>query len=415
MHILKRLEKNILSKDEIEKIIELDLNGYNIKSVPESIGQLTQLQHLNLESNKLKSVPESIGKLTQLQHLNLNYNKITSVPESIRQLTKLKKLFLYENQITSVPESIGQLTQLQDLVLSYNQITSVPNSIGQLTQLQYLSLGNNQITSIPESIGKLTQLHTLDLGRNQITNLPESIGQLTQLQYLNLSYNQITSIPASFGKLIRCRFFFANNEIINIPPNVRRLLQQQKTTQNIYSDAQNVHNHNIQESVRNSIFHLLDDKNISSNSYEHFLDDDLILPITKQLIMEYCNDPQLHSSLNITFKEIFDIVWNRIIKHEHNVEIKKILNEEMKSAECKCFTGRISRLVNVLNGYYDDIKIEIEENEQIGTIIGIMAQNYIKENGENYDADKLKDIIKKELMDRNLDKITISQWLEHVE
>jgi hypothetical protein len=87
----------------------------------------------------------------------------------------------------------------------------------------------------------------------------------------------------------------------------------------------------------------------------------------------------------------------------------------MKSAECKCFTGRISRLVNVLNGYYDDIKIEIAENEQIGTIIGIIVQNYIKENGENYDAEKLKDIVKKELIDRNLDEKTISQWLEHVE
>jgi hypothetical protein len=66
----------------------------------------------------------------------------------------------------------------------------------------------------------------------------------------------------------------------------------------------------------------------------------------------------------------------------------------MKSAECKYFTGRISRLVNVLNGYYDDIKIEITENEQIGTIIGIMVQNY-SDNSENYDAEKLKDIVKK--------------------
>ena len=36
---------------------------------------------------------------------------------------------------------------------------------------------------------------------------------------------------------------------------------------------------------------------------------------------------------------------------------------------CKCFTGRLSRLINVLNGFYDDIIINIGTNEQIGNII----------------------------------------------
>ena len=38
-----------------------------------------------------------------------------------------------------------------------------------------------------------------------------------------------------------------------------------------------------------------------------------------------------------------------MMNKESGDEIKKILNEEMASALCKCFTGRISRLLNCLN------------------------------------------------------------------
>jgi hypothetical protein len=51
------------------------------------------------------------------------------------------------------------------------------------------------------------------------------------------------------------------------------------------------------------------------------------------------------------------LVWERIKKNEYKEEIKKVLNEEIMDAECKYFTGRITRIVNVLNGYYKDVEI----------------------------------------------------------
>ena len=130
---------------------------------------------------------------------------------------------------------------------------------------------------------------------------------------------------------------------------------------------------------------------------------------TKQLLTEYCNDGTIHS-LNITFAELLKFVWNRIIKHEHKEEIIKILDEEMENAECKCFTGRISRLVNVLNGYYDDINIKISDNAQIGTIISIIKQQYTGNN-----IVELKIIIKKELKERNINEKLIEEWIEHID
>ena len=119
----------------------------------------------------------------------------------------------------------------------------------------------------------------------------------------------------------------------------------------------------MQESIRQSIYSLLNDKCDFDNYIEEILHFSL-LPKTKQILAEYCNDDTVHS-LNVTFSELLKHVWNRINKNEHKEEILKVLNDEMENAECKCFTGRISRLVNVLNGYCDDINIKISDNAQI--------------------------------------------------
>ena len=54
------------------------------------------------------------------------------------------------------------------------------------------------------------------------------------------------------------------------------------------------------------------------------------------------------------------------------IEIQKRMNEEMLDSECKCFTGRISRLVNCLSGYSDKVVIQISENEEINNIISVI-------------------------------------------
>src|SRR5262245_32753462 len=92
---------------------ELDLRGgwddasLKLTELPESLGQLTQLQALNLSSNRLTSLPEWLGQLTQLQSLDLSINQLTTLPEQLGQLTKLQWLRLQFNQLTVLPESLG--------------------------------------------------------------------------------------------------------------------------------------------------------------------------------------------------------------------------------------------------------------------------------------------------------------------
>ena len=75
-------------------------------------------------------------------------NQLVSLPESIGNLTNLTELVLFENQITSLPESIGNLTNLTSLLLSGNQLVSLPESIGNLIELATLDLNGNPLIDL---------------------------------------------------------------------------------------------------------------------------------------------------------------------------------------------------------------------------------------------------------------------------
>src|SRR4051812_16734426 len=64
---------------------KLDLSDLNLTELPESLGQLTQLQYLYLQNNRLTALPKSIAQLTQLLGLLVNNNRLTALPEPIGQ------------------------------------------------------------------------------------------------------------------------------------------------------------------------------------------------------------------------------------------------------------------------------------------------------------------------------------------
>ena len=216
------------SLGQLAQLQSLDLSGNQLTALPESLGQLAQLQSLDLSGNQLTALPESLGQLAQLQSLDLSGNQLTALPESLGQLAQLQSLVLSGNQLTALPESLGQLAQLQSLVLSGNQLTALPESLGQLAQLQSLDLSGNQLTALPESLGQLAQLQSLVLSGNQLTVLPESLGQLAQLQSLVLSGNQLTALPESLGQLVQVQSLdLSRNRLTALPESLGQLAQVQ--------------------------------------------------------------------------------------------------------------------------------------------------------------------------------------------
>ncbi len=209
---------------------ELDLSGRydgkdkdKLTELPESLGQLTQLQTLNLSGNRLTALPESLGQLTQLQSLHLSNNQLAALPEWLGQLTQLQTLSLSGNQLTALPEWLGQLTQLQTLDLSSNQLTALPEWLGELSELIWLDLRGNRLSCLPKVRLKWKSLTALFIGGvgigNPIAKLPEWIGFLSQLKVLGLANCELVTLPDSIGNLTALTELWLNNNRLRGLPN----------------------------------------------------------------------------------------------------------------------------------------------------------------------------------------------------
>jgi hypothetical protein len=141
---------------------------------------------------------------------------------------------------------------------------------------------------------------------------------------------------------------------------------------------------------------------------ETITENNVLNEITKQLLFEYIEDNNIHSVIGITFNELLLNVISLILEHEHKNEILKILNIEIQDTECKCFTGRMSRLVNCLNGYDKNVQIKIADNEQISNVISQIMNKYD-------DIKIIKETVNKQLTELGYDQHIIDLWVEHIE
>ena len=98
-------------------------------------------------------IPNSILELTELEHLDASCNKIKDISDIHN--TKLKVLLLARNFITHIPETILNLSELQVLKLNHNRLFDIPININKLEFLTELHLEKNRIQIIPDSICQL--------------------------------------------------------------------------------------------------------------------------------------------------------------------------------------------------------------------------------------------------------------------
>jgi len=398
--------KQIIEIVGLDKLELLDLSHNNIKIIG-GLNELKQLQELYLSGNQIEVI-EGLNELKQLQILNLSYNQIRIIGR-LDELKQLQILNLSYNKIRIV-EGLNELKQLQELNLYGNQIRIV-GGLDELKQLKKLYLSNNKIEVI-EGLNELKQLQKLRLNNNKI-KIVEELDELKQLHLLSLYNNQITVIPLSIMNLKKLNHLFYDTDNIQLNPIIKRFLNRNKLKTNklsIYNDSQNVHDSEINTSIRDSIYSIMNDNlTITFDELVNLiLDDSTLVDITKSSLIDYSNNKNVHSILNVSFKDVLIYVWNIIIKHKDKEQIKLILNDEMKDSLCKCFTGRLSRLINCLNGFDDRIKIKISDSNEISNIIILVRNKY-----ENYN-EQVK-YVTLELKERGYSDEIINEWISYLE
>ena len=173
----------------------LNLSRNQLTALPESLGQLTQLQSLDLGGNQLVALPDWLGQLTQLEDLNPSGNQLTALPESLAELAKLRRLNLFSNKFDSLPDWVSQFISLESLGVGNNPLRHLPESLSRCQKLEELDLGDHAggciLGELPTFIRHLPRLEVLYAHACGLRSIPEWLGELSKLRILSLEQNPL--------------------------------------------------------------------------------------------------------------------------------------------------------------------------------------------------------------------------------
>lgn len=112
-------------------------------------GKIHSVKHVNLDGWNLKTIPEKIFELQNLKGLSLEFNQLQTIPDEISNLKSLKYFYLNYNNLHTLPDGMGGLSSLKELSIAHNDIFNLPKSLKDLKNLNYICLRGTRITQAP--------------------------------------------------------------------------------------------------------------------------------------------------------------------------------------------------------------------------------------------------------------------------
>lgn len=193
-------------------------DAQNLERLPANIGSTSMmgLQYLFIDrARNLSRIPSSIGNLVQLRVIRISGTKINKVPESIGNIRDLERLTLMDNmRLTTLPESLGQLSNLRYINLDGNaNLESLPESIGHLPHLRTLSISNTRIRTLPASL----QNNPPQYFYMWNTPLASSVGDLSR-ELGTTTVTTYTEQPTVMGGEETRREVFAPGQPVSVSP-----------------------------------------------------------------------------------------------------------------------------------------------------------------------------------------------------
>lgn len=149
------------------------------------------------------------------------------------------------------------------------------------------------------------------------------------------------------------------------------------TRRTMYDNSQNVHITEINESMKDIVCKLHDkhknylDKNKLSilnelSKHIYSVKSDIVsITKTKGSLDRILSDTSTFTNYNITMLDICLLVWLEIRNDKNKEELKKRLLEELIEMNGMCATGHVTRLINVLSGFFNEYTIKTHYKDQI--------------------------------------------------
>ncbi|XP_074338646.1 disease resistance protein Roq1-like isoform X2 [Apium graveolens] len=211
-------------------LVKLNLMGcLKLKCLPGSICNLTALEHLDLNRCLiLEGLPSGLGNMKSLMLLSAENTALKSLPKSIGHLSELSKLLLHNcKKLRNLPRNICNLRALECLDVNYcSNLNELPNNIGNMESLGMLGAAGTKITSLPESIGHLSKLTNLLLHScKKLRYLPASICNLRSMEILDLNNcSNLEELPNNIGNMESLRMLWAEGtKFVKLPESFGHL------------------------------------------------------------------------------------------------------------------------------------------------------------------------------------------------
>lgn len=175
----------------------------------------------------------------------------------------------------------------------------------------------------------------------------------------------------------------------------RRAFNAMKHKTSVYDDTQNVHNHKINESVIQSVQHMMEQTpstspmvNIENELATYYPEYEKNQEKIKNSLHRIRTDPSKFKG-NTTVAQVFDRIVSIIAASRHKGEMWKRMGEELIEMNQLCATGHLSRIVNVIQGFEDipdEFQIKMDPKDEIYANLSNYITMQIQNSGE---SDKL--------------------------
>ena len=131
LHRLHRLQVLFCSENQFEH-------------VPESVGRCEALRMVGFKSNRIRELSAK-ALPPRLRWLILTDNCLQTLPDELGDCTDLQKLMLAGNRLRELPATLVHLEKLELLRIAANQLPALPDFLLQLPSLAWLAHGGNRL------------------------------------------------------------------------------------------------------------------------------------------------------------------------------------------------------------------------------------------------------------------------------
>jgi len=207
-------------------------------------------------------------------------------------------------------------------------------------------------------------------------------------------------------------------------------LYTENKTSTIYTNIQNVHDSTINKTIMNTLRELI--QIVKMDQTKRHSGEILEIIRDKYSYLEQHKLDKIMSSLerimidtakyeNMCMSDILVLVWEYICNSDHKEELEYRLLQELEDMDQTCSTGHLSRILNILSGYFSDNIVQITLNDQLRSNIFArytklikLLPEHIQEKINNeliLNDSSQKDTIKTFLMDFNIEEILYKEFV----